>query len=57
LEPLTPEQTEALAALAGHRPPADRLTRALDEVRGLIESLEPLDLEGTEPMAGPPRGA
>jgi hypothetical protein len=55
LEPLTPEQCESLAALAGHRPPADRLTPALAEVRALAESLETLDLEGVEPMAGPPR--
>jgi hypothetical protein len=55
LEPLTSEQCEALIALAAHRPPADRVTQAVSEVRALSESLEPLDLDGVEPMAGPPR--
>ncbi len=41
-------------SLAGHRPPPDRLTGALEEVRALATSLDPLDLEGVEPMAGPP---
>jgi hypothetical protein len=54
LEPPTPEQNEALVSLAGHRPPPDRLTGALEEVRALATSLDPLDLEGVEPMAGPP---
>jgi hypothetical protein len=54
LELPTPEQTEALAALSGHRPPPERLTAALEEVRSLATSLDSLRLEDREPMAGPP---
>jgi hypothetical protein len=55
LELPTPEQTEALAALSGHSPPPERLTAATEEVRALATSLDALDTEDVEPMAGPPR--
>jgi hypothetical protein len=55
LELPTPEHTEALTALSGHRPPPERLAAALAEVGALATSLDALELEDVEPMAGPPR--